>query len=118
MATSCNLLSLVLVPPIFRFLITNGHLQQTLSYLLVELGLRHDSPAERLELRQAGVVGRLLEVLGVLVEPHVDGLAQRPQVLLPHRLTHRRLRVAQEIVPERLRGRNNINRDSSLFNES
>ena len=99
MATSCNLLSLVLVPPIFRFLITNGHLQQTLSYLLVELGLRHDSPAERLELRQAGVVGRLLEVLGVLVEPHVDRLPQRPQVQLPHRLSDRALWVAKEIVP-------------------
>ena len=73
---------------------------RNLIHLLVEFRVWHDPPAEGLQLREAGVVGRLLEVLRVLVEPHVDGLAQRAQAVLPHPLPHGALRVAQEIVPE------------------
>jgi len=67
------------------------------NYLHVELRFRHRRSHKRLEVREAREVGRLVEVVRVLVEPHVQRLPQRFAVL-EGKIGHQRFAVANKQV--------------------
>ena len=83
-----------------RRILHGGLFAEEFSFALdlgVQLGACHHFLAEGFEVRQAGKVGRLLKVLGELIQPHMKRLAEGSSVLL-HPLGGAHL--AKLVVPE------------------
>lgn len=53
-------------------------------HLDVQLSVGEDPAAEGLELGEAGVVRRVVKVLGELVKPNMKSLSERAAMLLPN----------------------------------